>query len=123
MKISIRKNARMEIQKKCHDGKGEILFREIFKKVDFESNLEHLHETIVYPHSTIGYHLHKGNEEIYYIIDGQGIMTVDGGEVKVTTGDAIITYSGSKHGLANNTNKNLRIIVFQCNYYSPNDKI
>lgn len=116
MNISISKTAKREIQKKCHDGEGEILFREVFKKADFKSNLVHLHETIVLPNSTIGYHLHEGNEEIYYIMEGEGIMTVDGEKKKVTPGDAIITHSGSKHGLENNTDKDLKILVFECVY-------
>lgn len=123
MYISAQKNARREIQKKCHDGKVQILFREVFRKEDFESNLQHLHETIVYPHSTIGYHLHKGNEEIYYILKGEGIMTVDGVEKRVFEGDSIITHSGSRHGLVNDADKELKILVFECNYNSKNDKI
>lgn len=116
MKIAVSKSDKRVIIKKCHDGAGEILFREVFKKKDFESNLQHLHETIVYPHSTIGYHLHSGNEEIYYILEGEGIMTVDDEEKKVSKGDAIITHSGSKHGLVNNTDNDLKILVFECNY-------
>src|SRR5947207_1209452 len=116
MHISTQKNAESEIQRNCHDGEGQILFREVFKKEDFESNLQHLHETIVYPHSTIGYHLHKGNEEIYYILQGEGTMIVDGEEKRVFAGDAIITHSGSHHGLVNDTDKELKILVFECNY-------
>lgn len=116
MKISLNKTAQREIQKKCHGGTGEILFREAFKKEDFESNLVHLHETTVFPNSTIGCHLHEGNEEIYYILEGEGIMTVDNEERQVEPGDAIITHSGSYHGLVNNTDKNLKILVFECAY-------
>ncbi|MEK7516942.1 MAG: cupin domain-containing protein [Patescibacteria group bacterium] len=123
MKISIANNAVKEVQKKCHGGEGQILFREVFNRRDFESNLQHLHETIIYPNSTIGYHLHEGNEEIYYIIEGEGIMTVNGEERKVSRGDAIITHSGSKHGLRNNSDKSIKILVFQCNYRNINDKI
>ena len=116
MKISINKTAKRELQKNCHDGTGEIFLREVFGEDVFESNLVHLHETIVQPHSTIGYHLHEGNEEIYYIMEGEGIMTVDGEEKTVAPGDAIITHSGSKHGLVNNTDKGLKILVFECRY-------
>lgn len=123
MHISTQRNALREIQKKCHDGEGQILFREVLKKEDFESNLQHFHETIVYPHSTIGNHLHKGNEEIYYIVRGEGTMIVDGEEVRVFAGDAVITHSGSHHGLINDTDEELKILVFQCNYHSTNDKI
>lgn len=123
MKISVTNNAVREVQKKCHGGEGQILFREVFNRGDFESNLQHLHETVIYPNSTIGYHLHKRNEEIYYIIEGEGVMTVDGEEKIVARGDAIITHSGSKHSLRNNSDKSIKILVFQCNYKDKNDKI
>lgn len=116
MHISIAKDAKGEIQKHCHGGKGEIVFRELFKEKDFNSSLEFIHETLVLPNSSIGYHAHKGNEEIYYIIQGKGLMNVDGEKRVVRTGDAIITHSGNSHGLVNTQNKPLKILVFESKY-------
>lgn len=116
MDISISKKSKRENQKKCHGGKGAIMFREVFKESDFKSSLEFLHETIILPKSTIGYHKHHGNEEIYYIIKGRGIMRVDGEEKIVTEGDAVITHSGSSHGLKNTEAKPLKILVFEAKY-------
>lgn len=116
MKISRNILAKREVQQNCHDGIGSILFREVFGSTDFKSNLEHLHETIVEPHSTIGYHLHSGNEEIYYFLEGEAIMTVNNESIKVEPGDAVITYSGDSHGLINDSDARVKILVFQCNY-------
>lgn len=116
MKISRAKSAKRELQKRCHNGKGVISFREVFSESNFESSLQFIHETSVMPNSTIGYHKHLNNEEIYYIIDGVGIMTVDGEEKKVTSGDAIITHSGSSHSLKNVGDKELKILVFESKY-------
>lgn len=116
MKISISKNAKRELQERCHNGKGTISFREVFNKDDFKSTIQFLHETSVMPDSTIGYHKHTGNEEIYYIVEGEGIMTVDEEEKKVIPGDAVITHSGSSHGLKNTGDKELKILVFEAKY-------
>lgn len=116
MKISIGRTAKREIQKKCHNGKGAISFREVFNENDFKSSLQFLHETSITPSSTIGYHKHAGNEEIYYVIEGEGVMTVDEEEKKVTAGDAVITHSGSSHGLKNIGDKDLKILVFEAKY-------
>jgi len=116
MNISLAKRAKRIVQEKCHNGKGAILFREVFKKSDFRSNVQFLHETSVIPNSTIGYHKHAGNEEVYYVIDGKGLMVVDGQEKVVGPGDAVITYGGSSHGLKNIGNKNLKILVFEAKY-------
>lgn len=116
MNISLAKKAKRVIQKKCHNGRGSILFREIFKKSDFKSDLQFFHETIIMPNSTIGYHGHSGNEEIYYVIEGRGLMEVDGQKKIVESGDAVVTYGGSNHGLKNIDNKDLKILVFEAKY-------
>lgn len=116
MNISKSVKAKRELQKKCHNGVGSIVFREIFGNGDFKSKLEFFHETSIKPNSTIGYHKHEGDEEIYYIVQGRGMMTVDGVEKIVVSGDAVITYSGSSHGLKNLSSKDLKIIVFEAKY-------
>ncbi|MFO0704144.1 MAG: cupin domain-containing protein [Patescibacteria group bacterium] len=105
-----------EVQHNCHDGTGSILFREVFGKSDFVSKLNHVHETIIHPHSTIGYHKNTGNEEIYYIISGEGVMKIDDEEHMVRPGDATIVHGGSSHGLQNNSDKEMKILVIECNY-------
>lgn len=115
MKINTDKMSRERIQN-CHNGTGGVIFREIFSEIDFESSLEHFHETIIEPHATIGYHQHTGNEEVYYIVEGRGKMTLNGNEVEVEPGDAIITQSGDSHGLSNTSDSEMRILVFQCKY-------
>lgn len=116
MNISLAKQAKRITQKKCHNGKGTILFREVFAKNDFNSAIQFLHETSVMPNSTIGYHKHSGNEEVYFIIEGVGLMEVDGEKKVVCPGDAVITYSGSRHGLKNIGDKDLKIFVFEAQY-------
>jgi len=116
MNISKSIKAKREIQEKCHGGTGSIVFREVFGDKDFKSQLEFFHETSIKPNSTIGYHKHKGNEEIYYIVEGKGLMIVDGEEKTVEHGDAVITQSGSSHGLKNIGSNDLKIIVFEAKY-------
>ena len=115
MKISIDDGKRENIEK-CHDGEGSILFREVFSSDDFKSNLRHFHETVINPHSTIGYHKHHGNEEIYYLVEGTGIMQLNGKKFPVKSGDSVIAQDGESHGLINNSDEPIRILVFECKY-------
>ena len=48
--------------------------------------------------SSIGYHLQK-EDEVYYILEGNGILQMNGDSLAVKTGDAILTRPGSSHGL------------------------
>lgn len=115
MKISFDDNERQEIMH-CHEGIGSIKFREVFGEKDFESNLVHFHETIINPHSTIGYHEHIGNEEVYYIVEGEGMMQLNGKEFKVKPGDSVVAQGGDSHGLKNESDLPIRILVFECKY-------
>jgi len=47
-------------------------------------------------------HLHSHEpEQMYYILEGSGIMTVDNEEQEIVKGDCIFIPSNSKHGLKN----------------------
>jgi mannose-6-phosphate isomerase-like protein (cupin superfamily) len=62
------------------------------------------------PGSGIGYHLQK-EDEIYYVLSGRGMMTVDGKEFEVGPGDAVLTRPGSSHGLKQVGNEDLVILI------------
>jgi mannose-6-phosphate isomerase-like protein (cupin superfamily) len=54
--------------------------------------------------------LHSHAEpEIYYIIEGTGILTVDGIETIVTAGAAIFIPGDAEHGLRNESNANVKL--------------
>ncbi len=44
--------------------------------------------------SSFGYHWHEANEEVFYIISGEGVVRTNGSEVRVSAGDAITFPSG-----------------------------
>lgn len=52
------------------------------------------------PGSSCGEHLHAAREEIYYILSGSAVMTVNGEEVPVTAGDLVTAPLGTRHGIA-----------------------
>ncbi len=58
-----------------------------------------LAHTTVTPGSGIGYHIHTGETEIYYIYSGKGLFNDNGTEVEVGPGDVTFTPSGHGHAL------------------------
>lgn len=60
--------------------------------------------------SSIGYHLQK-EDEIYYVISGNGKMKMNGETFAVKPGDAILTRPGSSHGIAPNPDNDLVILI------------
>jgi mannose-6-phosphate isomerase-like protein (cupin superfamily) len=62
------------------------------------------------PGSGIGYHEQK-EDEVYYVLSGKGVMTLDDKPVEVGPGTAILTRPGSSHGLKQAGNDDLVIMI------------
>jgi mannose-6-phosphate isomerase-like protein (cupin superfamily) len=62
------------------------------------------------PGSAIGYHLQR-EDEIYYVLSGKGMMTVDDKSFEVGPGDAVLTRPGSSHGLKQVGTEDLVILI------------
>jgi mannose-6-phosphate isomerase-like protein (cupin superfamily) len=63
-----------------------------------------------HPGSGVGYH-EQAEDEIYYVLSGRGKMTLDGKEVDVTPGTAVLTRTGSSHGLKQVGNEDLTVLI------------
>lgn len=59
-------------------------------------------------------HYHKVSKEIYYILEGKGLMEIDGETEQVGKDQAIIIPPGKTHRIKNIGERNLRILCF-CN--------
>lgn len=95
-------------QKGPHDGGGKTIAYPFFSGVkDFR--LAFRKRTLL-PGSSIGYHLQK-EDEIYYILQGRGEMTVNGKTFAVSAGDAVLTRPGNYHGLKPTAGDSLTLII------------
>ena len=91
-----------------HNGGGQTAAYPFFSKAaDF--NIVFRKRTLL-PGSSIGYHLQEKNE-IYYIVSGEGEMTVNGKSFPVSAGDAILTRPGNSHGLKPLKDHELTLII------------
>lgn len=91
-----------------HKGGGETTAHKFFAKAS-NSKLQFT-KRILHPGSAICYHLQK-EEEIYYIVSGNGEMKMNGDFFSVMAGDAILTHAGSFHGLQQKGEKDLVLII------------
>lgn len=62
------------------------------------------------PGSGIGYHEQK-EDEVYYVLSGHGVMTLDDKPMDVGPGVAILTRPGSSHGLRQTGTEDLVILI------------
>jgi mannose-6-phosphate isomerase-like protein (cupin superfamily) len=77
---------------------GSAGFKQVFRK------------RVLHPGAAIGYHLQK-EDEVYYILSGEGVMQMNGKEFPVKPGDAILTRPGSSHGLKQTGKDDLTLII------------
>ncbi|RYV01680.1 cupin domain-containing protein [Shewanella sp. OPT22] len=106
-------NAERQIQESAHDGEGSVDLFEVFGRSDFMSKCEFIDRQIIPPNSTVGYHKHGNNEELYIVLDGEGTITLDGVKSKVIKGDIIKNKPYGFHGLINDSRNNLEILIIQ----------
>ena len=57
-------------------------------------------------------HKHPTMEEIFYFLEGEGEIVLDGRASKVTSGDRIIVRAGTLHEIRNTGKKELKFIGF-----------
>ncbi|MCP1103008.1 putative cupin superfamily protein [Aequitasia blattaphilus] len=98
---------------KCHDGEGELGFIELFGEKDFSSGIRFFHHTVLPPKTSIGIHTHGNDEEIYIVLEGSGVMHLDGKDYEVAKGDVIINQPFGTHGIKNTGDQDLKLLVFE----------
>jgi len=65
------------------------------------------------PNSSMGLHKHGNDEEMYIILSGEGLMTIEGIEQPVGKGDMILNKPCGTHGLLNNSSKDIELLIIQ----------
>ena len=66
---------------------------------------------ILEPGCEVGYHVHNGDGEVYYILKGQGEYNDNGQPVTVYPGDVTFTDAGEGHSLLNKGPETLEAIA------------
>jgi mannose-6-phosphate isomerase-like protein (cupin superfamily) len=91
-----------------HQGGGQTIGYSFFKDTPKLGMV--FRKRALKPGSAIGYHEQR-EDEIYYVLSGRGIMTIDGKPIEVGPGTAILTRPGSSHGLKQIGNEDLVILI------------
>jgi mannose-6-phosphate isomerase-like protein (cupin superfamily) len=79
-----------------HNGGGDTIGYSFFAKVPKLALV--FRKRALKPGSGIGYH-EQNEDEIYYVLSGRGMMTIDDKSFEVGPGTAVLTRPGSSHGL------------------------
>jgi mannose-6-phosphate isomerase-like protein (cupin superfamily) len=80
-----------------------------------------LAEEILPPGASVGRHHHVWTEEVYYILEGSGVMTVGDETRAVGAGDAVFIPSGQAHTLENTGPSPMTLLLVCGPAYSYDD--
>lgn len=100
-------------QESSHGGTGAVDLYEIWGNSDFKSDVDFFDRVVVPPGSTVGFHRHGKNEEMYIVLEGTGLMKIESKEISISKGDMILNPVGGRHGLVNNSSENIDLLVVQ----------
>ena len=87
-----------------HGGAGPIFFRRLLDSSGFQAPVDFVDYTI---------HQHVGNEEIYFIVAGQPVVTVEADSRRLGAGSVSVVRNGESHELVNDTSDEVVILVVQ----------
>ena len=83
-------------------GDGNVYLGYAFNDSDIKSNVCAFCTVTLEKGGSVGMHQHTEDDEIYYILSGNGLVDEgDGNKVPVTVGDAILTGDNGYHSIAN----------------------
>ncbi len=99
----IKRNTDMEkeVRERMRGGTGAVEFVHIFRKEELKGRTRLFARLRLPPGSSIGYHTHDGEEEVFYILPGTGEVTRGGPLLPSGPGDAVLTGGGGGHSIAN----------------------
>lgn len=89
----------------------------------YRSEAMSLAEAVVNAGETTEYHYHNTSAEIYYIVEGNGMMEIEGEEQEVSKDQAIIIPRTKKHRIRNLERRPLRFLCLCTPPYDDEDTV
>ena len=109
----VRRSSERKIEtKKMFGGEGEVVLQHILNGAEemYGKGRVFAH-TVLAPGCEIGWHIHHGDGETYYILRGRGEYSDNGTLVTVGAGDVTYVGDGEGHSLKNTGTETLEAIA------------
>lgn len=108
----------VETRERMRGGEGTITIRHYFTADQFQAGVRLCAKLTVPVGASIGTHRHDGEDEVYLILSGSGLVSDGTTESRVMAGDAVLTGRGEAHAVRNTGNEPLEIAAFIATYSS-----
>jgi len=101
------KSKQQEIKQNMRGGKGDVEITHITNTEILGKNCRLFAQITVKPGDSIGEHQHTGEREIFYFLQGNGIVIDNGQQSEIRPGDVMVTPDLSSHSVINNGDEDL----------------
>jgi mannose-6-phosphate isomerase-like protein (cupin superfamily) len=92
-------------------GKGTARYRRTLQPEVFFTNWSYVDHVVLPPNTSIGRHRHRGVEEFYYVMNGDGVARIGGESAPIGKDDAIPVRLSEIHSFENNSSGDLELMV------------
>jgi mannose-6-phosphate isomerase-like protein (cupin superfamily) len=98
-------------EENAHGGQGALLTARAIARAPGEL-VTFVDLTLLPPGTSVGRHTHgPDDEELYVVVDGEGVVELDGMELAVGPGDVVVNPPGGTHALRATGDRPLRMVV------------
>jgi mannose-6-phosphate isomerase-like protein (cupin superfamily) len=94
-----------------HGGEGTAMYRRALDPSVFLTNWSYMDHLLLAPGASDGKHRHAGVEEIYYVLNGDGEVQVNGETSPIHKGDAVPVLMNEVHSFKNNGTADLEFMI------------
>ncbi|MCK5132890.1 MAG: cupin domain-containing protein [Candidatus Sabulitectum sp.] len=99
------------IRRNLFEGKGEAEIEPLFTSDEFQAPIRFCARVRLVPGCSIGLHQHIDEDELYFIIEGEGEVSDGDSSFPVSSGHSILTRSGESHSIENTGSSDLVLIA------------
>ena len=107
--ISRKNDMPQDVREQMRGGEGSACLTKLFPTLPEHMRLFSI--ITLEPGSSIGYHVHENETELFYFIEGVAECRDDEETVTLTAGDALATFSGHGHSVKSVGDTALRIVA------------
>jgi mannose-6-phosphate isomerase-like protein (cupin superfamily) len=94
-----------------HGGEGTARYRRALDPSVFHSNWSYMDHLLLPPGASEGLHRHRGIEEVYFVLNGDGQAQVNGETATIRKGDAVPVLLNEAHSFKNNSSQDLEFMI------------
>jgi len=117
--VKTKQEQRQESTENRFGGNGTVHLNHIVEKNEMLANCRLFARITLNQGCSIGYHAHNDEEEVYYILSGQGVVNDNGTIYTVNPGDSVLTGNGASHSIENQCAEPMEMVAVVLTYQPP----